>query len=113
MALYSSADGPDCLHAKLADEAVAIGTGPSPSESYLLQDEVLKIAAETGAEAIHPGYGFLSENSGFAKRVHDNGIKFVGPPSTAIEAMGDKSRSKLIMGTWIVSCLLGHTKIHV
>ena len=60
VALYSSADGPDCLHARLANEAVPIGTGPSPSESYLLQDEVLRIATDTGAQAIHPGYGFLS-----------------------------------------------------
>jgi len=81
----------------MADESYLIGTGPSPSESYLLQDEVLKIAKETGAEAIHPGYGFLSENASFARRVESSSIKFVGPPASAITAMGSKSQSKAIM----------------
>lgn len=62
VALYSVADGPHALHARMADEAVLIGNGPTPSESYLLQEEVLQICHETGAQAIHPGYGFLSEN---------------------------------------------------
>ena len=60
VALYSVADGPDALHASMADEAFLIGTGPSPGESYLLQDEILKIAKATGSQAIAPGYGFLS-----------------------------------------------------
>ena len=76
VALYSNADGPNALHARLADEAYLIGTGPSPADSYLRQDEVLKIAKSSGATAIHPGYGFLSENAGFSNQVQDAGIRF-------------------------------------
>ena len=76
VALYSVADGPDALHARMADEAYLIGTGPSPGDSYLLQDEVLKIAQASGAAAIHPGYGFLSENAGFSNKLQDAGIQF-------------------------------------
>ena len=76
VALYSNADGPDALHARMADEAYLIGTGPSPTDSYLLQDEVLSIAKATGAAAIHPGYGFLSENAGFSNQVQKAGIRF-------------------------------------
>lgn len=98
VALYSNADGPDCLHAQMADEAYLIGTGPHPSASYLLQDDILEIAKATGAQAIHPGYGFLSENFLFCQRVMNTpGIAFIGPPPHAIEAMGSKSRSKAIM----------------
>jgi len=100
VALYSVADGPNALHAKNADEAYQIGFGSSPSESYLLQDEVLEIARRSGARAIHPGYGFLSENADFCERIQTetNGeITFVGPPPSAIQAMGSKSKSKAIM----------------
>jgi len=98
VALYSNADGPHCLHAQMADEAYLIGTGPHPSASYLLQDEILDIAQATGAQAIHPGYGFLSENFQFCQRVWNTpGIAFVGPPPPAIQAMGSKSQSKAIM----------------
>jgi len=97
VALYSDVDGPQSLHAKMADEAVQIGSGPSPSESYLRGNEVLEIASMTGAQAIHPGYGFLSENSTFATNILNAGIVFVGPPPSAILAMGSKSHSKLIM----------------
>lgn len=97
VALYSNADGPDSLHVRMADECYLIGNGPSPGESYLLQDEVLRIANQTGAEAIHPGYGFLSENASFAQNVEKSGMKFVGPPASAITAMGSKSQSKAIM----------------
>lgn len=98
VALYSNADGPNCLHAQMADEAYLIGTGPHPSASYLLQDEIIDIAQRTGAQAIHPGYGFLSENFNFCQRVSNTpGIAFVGPPPPAIQAMGSKSQSKAIM----------------
>lgn len=97
VALYSVADGPDALHARMADEAYLIGTGPSPGDSYLLQDEVLRIARESEAAAIHPGYGFLSEAPAFAQACEDAGIQFVGPPAPAISAMGSKSQSKAIM----------------
>jgi 3-methylcrotonyl-CoA carboxylase alpha subunit len=98
VALYSDADGPNCLHAQMADEAYLIGTGPHPSASYLLQDEILDIAQATGAQAIHPGYGFLSENFQFCQRVSNTpGMAFVGPPPPAIQAMGSKSQSKAIM----------------
>jgi len=100
VALYSFADGPNALHAKDADEAYQIGFGSSPSESYLLQDEVLDIALRSGANAIHPGYGFLSENAEFCQRIQaetNGGVKFVGPPPSAITAMGSKSKSKAIM----------------
>lgn len=100
VALYSVADGPNALHAKNADEAYQIGFGSSPNESYLLQDEVLEIAQKSGAKAIHPGYGFLSENAEFCQRIQTekNGeVVFVGPPPSAITAMGSKSKSKAIM----------------
>lgn len=100
VALYSIADGPNALHAQMADEAYLIGHGSAPSESYLLQDEVLEIATRSGARAIHPGYGFLSENAEFCAKVNTqtNGdITFVGPPPSAITAMGSKSKSKAIM----------------
>ncbi|GKY91623.1 methylcrotonoyl-CoA carboxylase subunit alpha, mitochondrial [Mayamaea pseudoterrestris] len=97
VAIYSVADGPNALHARMADEAYLIGSGPTPRESYLLQNEVLEIASQSGAAAIHPGYGFLSENAGFCEAVTDAGMRFVGPPSSAINAMGSKSQSKAIM----------------
>jgi len=97
VALYSDADGQSAVHAKMADEAYLIGTGPSPGESYLRGNEVLDIASKSGAQAIHPGYGFLSENSNFATQVSDANISFIGPPPSAILAMGSKSHSKKIM----------------
>lgn len=98
VALYSTADGPNCLHAQMADEAFLIGTGPNPADSYLLQEEILNIAQATGAQAIHPGYGFLSENFNFCQRVQETpGLAFVGPPPSAMQAMASKSQSKAIM----------------
>jgi 3-methylcrotonyl-CoA carboxylase alpha subunit len=98
VAIYSSADGPSALHACMADEAYLIGHGPSASDSYLLQDQVLDLALRTNAQAIHPGYGFLSENADFCTTVSQTpGLSFVGPPPGAITAMGSKSRSKAIM----------------
>ncbi|WP_166424876.1 acetyl/propionyl/methylcrotonyl-CoA carboxylase subunit alpha [Paraglaciecola sp. 20A4] len=95
VALYSDADS-KALHVKMADEAIHIGPSPS-NQSYLRIDKVIAAAIATGADAIHPGYGFLSENAGFAKACADNNIIFVGPPIQAIEAMGSKSAAKHIM----------------
>jgi 3-methylcrotonyl-CoA carboxylase alpha subunit len=95
VAIYSDADK-DSLHVNMADEAVYIGPSPS-SESYLLGDKVIAIAKKTGAQAIHPGYGFLSENAIFCRQCAAEGITFIGPPVSAIEAMGSKSAAKNIM----------------
>ena len=97
VALYSVVDGTRALHVRMADEAYLIGNGPSPQESYLRQDEILQICREHDVHAIHPGYGFLSENDSFAQRVTDNGHVFIGPPASAMKAMGSKAKSKAIM----------------
>jgi acetyl-CoA/propionyl-CoA/long-chain acyl-CoA carboxylase, biotin carboxylase, biotin carboxyl carrier protein len=93
IAVFSELDR-DALHVDLADEAWNIGPAPA-AESYLNQESILRVAHESGAEAIHPGYGFLSENARFAAAVEGAGIKWVGPPASAIEAMGDKITSRL------------------
>jgi len=95
VAVYSDADA-DSLHVAMADEAVNIGPAPS-RESYLVMEKVIEAAKQTGAEAIHPGYGFLSENAEFCIACRDNDIVFVGPPVDAIKAMGSKSAAKNIM----------------
>lgn len=95
VAIYSDVDA-NSLHVELADEAVAIG-GKTSRESYLDIDKVIGAAIKTGAQAIHPGYGFLSENGDFCRACEANAIVFVGPPATAIEAMGSKSAAKTIM----------------
>jgi len=95
VAVYSEADR-DALHVRYAHEAYPIGPPPS-SESYLRIDRVLDAAKRSGAEAIHPGYGFLSENHAFARACADAGVTFVGPPVSAMEAMGDKVRSRELM----------------
>ncbi|WP_317928891.1 acetyl/propionyl/methylcrotonyl-CoA carboxylase subunit alpha [Halioxenophilus sp. WMMB6] len=95
VAVYSDADA-NALHVAMADEAVHIGAAPS-RESYLLIERVIAAAKQTGAEAIHPGYGFLSENAEFCRACAENGIVFIGPPVGAIEAMGSKSAAKRIM----------------
>lgn len=98
VAVYSVADGPNALHAKMADESYLIGHGPGASSSYLLQDEILRVAKQSGAQAIHPGYGFLSENATFCQRVAETeDLTFIGPGPAAIVAMGSKSQSKSIM----------------
>ncbi|MEM8855087.1 MAG: biotin carboxylase N-terminal domain-containing protein, partial [Pseudomonadota bacterium] len=95
VAIYSDADR-NALHVRVADEAIFVG--PSDARhSYLSIEKVIGAALEAGAEAIHPGYGFLSENAAFAEACAGAGIAFVGPPATAIEAMGSKSRAKAIM----------------
>lgn len=95
VAVYSDADA-DSLHVAMADEAVAIGEAPA-RESYLRIERVIEAARQTGAEAIHPGYGFLSENAAFCEACDAAGITFIGPPTPAIEAMGSKSAAKRIM----------------
>ncbi len=92
VAVYSDA-GRDARHVQLADEAVHIGAAPS-RESYLLADRIIAACKQTGAEAVHPGYGFLSENEEFSKRVEEEGITFIGPKHYSIAAMGDKIASK-------------------
>jgi acetyl-CoA/propionyl-CoA carboxylase biotin carboxyl carrier protein len=93
IAVYSDADA-DAPHVRLADEAVRIGPA-APAESYLSSERVIKAALEVGAQAIHPGYGFLSENAAFARASGAAGITFIGPPPEAIELLGDKVRAKL------------------
>ncbi|OQR82408.1 methylcrotonoyl-CoA carboxylase subunit alpha [Achlya hypogyna] len=95
VAVYSDADA-NAQHVKMADEAYRLGPPPA-AESYLLFDEILRIAKESGAQAIHPGYGFLSENAAFARACAAANVEFIGPPVPAIEAMGSKSASKDIM----------------
>ena len=106
VAVYSDVDR-DAHHVAMADEAVCIGAAPS-RESYLLGDRVIEAALKTGAQAIHPGYGFLSENPQFCKNCQENGLVFIGPPVGAIEAMGSKSAAKLIMGQASVPLVPGY-----
>ncbi len=92
VAVYSEADA-DALHVAMADEAVAVGPAPS-SESYLVIDNIMAAIKETGADAVHPGYGFLSENAAFSEALEKAGVAFIGPGPKAIAAMGDKIESK-------------------
>jgi acetyl-CoA carboxylase biotin carboxylase subunit len=94
VAVYSDADK-DALHVRMADEAYGIGPAPS-SESYLRGDKIVEVAIRSGAEAIHPGYGFLSENTGFVRAATDAAIEFIGPPPGAMESMGGKISARKI-----------------
>jgi len=105
VAVYSDADK-DARHVMLADEAVNIGPAPS-RDSYLLADKIIAACKQTGAQAVHPGYGFLSENSGFAKQVEEEGIVFIGPKHYSIAKMGDKIESKKLAGAAGVNCIPG------
>ncbi len=106
VAVYSDADAM-ALHVSQADEAVNIGAAPA-AESYLVIDKIIDAVKQTGAEAVHPGYGFLSENKIFAKRLKDEGIAFIGPPVSAIESMGDKITSKKLAQEAAVTTVPGH-----
>ena len=106
VAVYSDADR-DALHVKMADEAVYIGPAPS-NESYLVVEKLIQAAIETGAQAVHPGYGFLSENAEFCRQCAINNITFIGPPVEAILAMGSKSAAKTIMANADVPLVPGY-----
>ncbi|MBB3192920.1 acetyl-CoA carboxylase biotin carboxylase subunit [Roseateles terrae] len=108
VAVYSEADK-EARHVELADEAVLLGPAPS-RESYLVADKILAAARQTGAEAIHPGYGFLSENEDFARRVEEEGLVFIGPKHYSIAAMGDKIASKKLAGEARVNTIPGHNE---
>ena len=106
VAVYSDADA-NALHARSADMAVSLG-GNTAAESYLNGDAILEAARTTGADAIHPGYGFLSENTGFAAACAEAGIIFIGPPAAAVEIMGDKALAKRAMLEAKVPCIPGY-----
>lgn len=106
VAVFSEADR-QAPHVQAADEAVCIGPA-AVGESYLCGDKILAAAASTGADAIHPGYGFLSENAGFSRAVSDAGLVFIGPDATAIELMGSKRQSKIAMIEAGVPCIPGY-----
>jgi propionyl-CoA carboxylase alpha chain len=106
VAVYSEADK-DARHVELADQAVCIGPAPS-RESYLVMDNIIKACKDTGAEAVHPGYGFLSENEAFAKRLEEEGITFIGPKHYSIAAMGDKIASKKLANEAKVNTIPGY-----
>lgn len=106
VAVYSDADR-DARHVALADEAVHIGAAPS-RDSYLQADKIIAACKQTGAQAVHPGYGFLSENEGFAKRVEEEGITFIGPKHYSIAAMGDKIASKKLANEARVNTIPGY-----
>jgi propionyl-CoA carboxylase alpha chain len=109
VAVYSEADK-DALHVARADEAVAIGPAPS-AQSYLVVDRIIAACRETGAEAVHPGYGFLSENEGFARALEQAGIVFIGPNVEAIAGMGDKIASKKLAEKAKVNTIPGYTDV--
>ncbi|CAN5213423.1 hypothetical protein BH09PSE2_BH09PSE2_21760 [soil metagenome] len=104
--VYSEADA-DSLAVEMADESVFIGPPPA-AQSYLLADKIVEACRTTGAEAVHPGFGFLSERADFAQRLQDEGIACIGPNVHAIEAMGDKIQSKLFAAKAGVSTVPGH-----
>src|SRR5579863_7523901 len=107
VAVYSEPDR-DAPHVKRADEAFLIGPGPA-SESYLVIEKLLEVIERSGAEAVHPGYGFLAENAPFAGALEERGITFIGPPASAIEAMGSKTRARELMAKAGVPIVPGTT----
>ena len=109
VAVYSDADA-EALHVRMADEALRIGPAPS-AESYLDIERIVEACRESGAEAVHPGYGFLSENPAFARALAKAGVTFIGPPTPAIAAMGDKIESKKLAREAGVSSVPGHLDV--
>ena len=107
VAVYSQADA-DAQHVRLADEAWPIG-GPRPVESYLRGDAIIDVARQSGAQAIHPGYGFLSENADFADAVEAAGVVFIGPKAASMRKMGSKAGAKELMHAAGVPVVPGYT----
>src|SRR5947209_11113245 len=108
VAVYSELDR-DALHVKRADEAFLLGPGPA-AESYLAIEKLLDAVERSGAEAVHPGYGFLAENAAFAAALEEREITFIGPPSSAIDAMGSKTRARQLMAKAGVPIVPGTTE---
>lgn len=106
VAVYSDADR-NAMHVKMADEAVHIGPSPA-AQSYIVIEKIMDAIRQTGAEAVHPGYGFLSERAEFAQALAKEGVAFIGPPVGAIESMGDKITSKKLAAEAGVSTVPGH-----
>ena len=106
VAVYSDADT-QAPHVQQADQAVRIGL-PAPRESYLDMTAIVAAAQLSGAQAVHPGYGFLAENANFAQAVVDAGLVWIGPPANAIRAMGDKAHAKQLMQVASVPCVPGY-----